>query len=173
MRHRSVRSGLLLLGALWALGVWAGGVEDVERHRECSYCGMDRKAYGFSRVLVVYADGSEVGVCSLHCAVIELGEHPGKGLRVLRVADRDTHELLDAEAATWVMGGRKRPVMAARPKWAFATRARAEAFVATQGGGIVAWDEVLAAAREDVEEERRALAARRAAAPFGCAAAAR
>jgi copper chaperone NosL len=42
--------------------------EDIKEHRDCIYCGMDRKAYGFSRMLIRYDDGTAVGVCSVHCA---------------------------------------------------------------------------------------------------------
>lgn len=167
------RSSRPLPGLLWgvllyaAVAVAAGS--DVETHRECAYCGMDRKAYGYSRVLVQYQDGTEAGVCSLHCAVVELDANPGKAVKAIRVADRDTRELVDAEAATWVMGGGKRPVMAARAKWAFATPAGAEAFVRAHGGEIVPWSRALAAAREDVAAEARAEAARRARRSVGCA----
>jgi len=159
--------GLLLYAAV---AVAAGS--DVETHRECAYCGMDRKAYGYSRVLVQYQDGSEAGVCSLHCAVVEMDANPGRAVKAIRVADRDTRELVDAEAATWVMGGGKRPVMAARAKWAFATRAAAEAFVGAHGGEFVPWPRALEAARQDVAAEAGAARARRAERPLGCATAA-
>jgi nitrous oxide reductase accessory protein NosL len=173
-RLRGLGSTAALLAVLWTAVAVAGtedGREDLGRHRECGFCGMDRQAYGFSRAVVVYADGTEVGTCSLHCAVIELDAHPEKPLGRLRVADRDTHVLVDADAATWVMGGNKRAVMAARPKWAFATRAGAEAFRADHGGELVDWPRALQAAREDVAAERAA--SLRAAKPLGCLAAGR
>jgi nitrous oxide reductase accessory protein NosL len=152
-----------------AAGALASGQEDIPRIRECSYCGMDRKAYGYSRALVQYQDGSEVGTCSLHCAVIEVDAHPEKALKALLVADRNSHDLLDAAAATWVLGGRKRAVMAARPKWAFATPEAAAAFVKDQGGEVIGWPQVLAAAKEDVASEVQAAAARGKSRPLGCA----
>jgi nitrous oxide reductase accessory protein NosL len=143
--------------------------DDVAVHRECGFCGMDRKAYGYSRALVRYADGAEVGVCSLHCAVIELDAHPDRTPKALLVADRDTHALVDAAAATWVIGGRRKGVMTQRPKWAFATREAAEAFVRADGGALATWDEALAAAKEDLAAERaQAEARRRRAGASGC-----
>jgi nitrous oxide reductase accessory protein NosL len=124
---------------------------DITAIRECTNCGMDRKVYGYSRMLINFADGSQVGVCSLHCAVIKLGEHKNKKVKSLLVADRDSHQLLAADKAHWVIGGKKRGVMTQRPKWAFATAAAARAFVGSQGGKIVSWDEALAAAREDAD----------------------
>jgi copper chaperone NosL len=167
--RRRPRPWVLLAGLLAAAGALASGQEDIPRLRECSYCGMDRKAYGFARALVQYQDGGEVGVCSLHCAVTELDAHPEKRLKALLVAGRDSHELIDSTAATWVMGGRKRAVMAARPKWAFATPEAAAAFVRDAGGEVITWPEALAAAREDVAAEARAKAMRPPPRAFGCA----
>jgi len=110
---------------------------------------MDRKAFDFSRMLIVYVDGSQSGVCSLNCAVTELNEHKEKKVKSLLVADRDTHQLVDAEKAYWVMGGKKRGVMTQRPKWAFATLTAAQAFVDANGGTVFPWADVLAAARKD------------------------
>jgi len=128
---------------------------DIELHRECAYCGMDRKAYGYSRMLVHYADGTEAGVCSLHCAVIEVNSHQDRTIRAILVADRESRMLVNAEQAVWVMGGGKRGVMTQQPAWAFATRSGADAFIARSGGKIVTWPEVLAAAKKEVEAERR------------------
>lgn len=125
--------------------------DDIARHRFCGECGMDRKAYGFSRMLVSYEDGAEVGTCSLHCAAVELGKAPGRKVKSLLVADRDRTELVDAEKAIWVLGGRKRGVMTANPKWAFASREGAEAFVREHGGRIVPWPEAMEAARKEAK----------------------
>lgn len=122
---------------------------DIDQQRNCAHCGMDRKLYGYSRMLIRYADGSQAGVCSLHCTVTELNEHKDKKVENLLVADRDSHTLIEAGKASWVIGGRKRGVMTQRPKWAFATSAAALAFIAGNGGVLAGWDEVLAAARED------------------------
>jgi len=146
---RTISTRVLAAALLLLAGTVVLAQEDIERHRECTYCGMDRKGYGFSRMLVLYQDGTETGVCSIHCAVIDIGANPGKTVKSYRVADRDTRELIDAETATWVVGGRKRGVMTPRGKWAFATKAAAEAFVREHGGEIVAWSAVLSAAREE------------------------
>ncbi len=126
---------------------------DIDEHRDCAYCGMDRKAYGYSRMLLQYADGTVVGVCSLHCAVLELNVNRGRAVKSIFVADRDTRMLIDAEQAVWVMGGGKRGVMTQRPKWAFQTKAAADAFIGEYGGTIASWKECLAAARDDASGE--------------------
>jgi len=122
---------------------------DINDFRSCINCGMDRKAYGFSRMLIQYEDGSALGVCSLHCAVVELDANPGREVKALLVADRDSRMLINAEQANWVMGGGKRGVMTQQPKWAFQSKDGAEAFIKANGGKLVTWAEALAAAREE------------------------
>jgi len=129
--------------------------EDIAAQRSCSYCGMDRKAYGYSRMIVNYADGTSAGVCSLHCAVAELNAAGERKVAALLVADRDSRTMIDATRAVWVIGGRKRGVMTQRPKWAFASNAGAEAFIAGYGGTLADWQTALAAAREDAASQSR------------------
>ncbi len=126
---------------------------DIDCHRHCVNCGMDRKAYGYSRMLMRYDDGSEVGVCSLHCALIEIDAHKDRRLKTLFVADRNTRILIDAEKAVWVLGGKKGGVMTRRAKWAFESNDAADRFIQSYGGKIITWDEALAAAREDMAKE--------------------
>lgn len=122
---------------------------DIDEFRSCSQCGMDRKAYGYSRMLVSYKDGTAVGVCSLHCAVTEIDANKGRDVASMMVADRDTRSLIDAEKAVWVIGGKKRGVMTKTAKWAFATKEAAQLFVDSNGGQIADWSAALHAARED------------------------
>ena len=122
---------------------------DIDDHRSCNHCGMDRKAYGYSRMMVIYENGFQVGACSLHCAVTEMEEHKGNAVKTLLVADRNSREMVDAKKAIWVLGGTKRGVMTQNPTWAFATQAAAQSFVNDNGGTITGWDAVLLAARAD------------------------
>lgn len=140
---------LLSFSSFFGATAQAQGQDDISRHRECSECGMDRKAYGFSRMLVTFASGKEVGVCSLHCAVLVMDKNKGETVKELLVADRNTHELIAAESATWVVGGKKRGVMTMRAKWAFKEKSAAEDFIKEYGGEIVPWEDALAAARAD------------------------
>jgi nitrous oxide reductase accessory protein NosL len=155
-RHHGRRAVLLAIAVLFGVTALAGdGTSDIDDHRFCEFCGMDRKAYGFSRMLIRYEDGAETGVCSLHCAVIELESHKDRAVKALFIADRGDRTLTPAESAVWVMGGTKRGVMTQRPKWAFRSRPVAEAFIARYGGQIATWPEALAAAREDLGRERK------------------
>ena len=155
MKQRFVVVSILVVVLFCMAGRGALAQSDIEDHRSCAYCGMDRKAYGYSRMLIQYEDGSVTGVCSLHCAVIELDANQGRTVKALLVADRDTRTLIDAEQAIWVMGGKKRGVMTQLPKWAFQTMAAAEAFIKTNGGKIVSWKEALSTARKELAQVRR------------------
>jgi copper chaperone NosL len=136
-------------------GTALGGQPDIDEYRDCAFCGMDRKAYGFSRMLIRYEDGAVVGTCSLHCAVVELDASPKRTVQSLLVADRESRTLLEAEKAIWVAGGKKRGVMTEQPTWAFQTKEGAEAFIKVNGGRITNWNEVLAAAREETVRKAR------------------
>jgi copper chaperone NosL len=143
---------ILLVLALAFFGLCASPVQaqdDIAQHRQCAECGMDRKAFGYSRMLVVYGEGNEVGVCSLHCAVAAMNRQKDQPVQALLVADRNTHELIPAGQAIWVLGGKKRGVMTQRAKWAFKEKSAAESFTKEYGGELVSWEEALAAARAD------------------------
>ncbi len=142
-----VFSAVTLLLTLSALSAYSE--TDIVQHRDCSQCGMDRKAYGYSRMLVVYKDGTQSGTCSLHCTVTELSSRKNGEIITFKVADRDTRQLIDAEKAFWTIGGKKRGVMTMRAKWAFSTREAAQHFVDMYGGRLATWGEALAASRND------------------------
>ena len=151
----SMSMSLITVALICLSGTVTFAQDDIKDHRSCGNCGMDRKAYGFSRMLVQYEDGIVVGTCSLHCAVIELDANPGKTVKSLLVADRESRTLLEAEKAIWVMGGKKRGVMTEQPTWAFQSKEGAEAFIKANGGKIVTWAEVLASAREETARKSR------------------
>jgi copper chaperone NosL len=151
MKTRFTITCLLILALVTVVGttVMAKVQEDIDKHRSCAACGMDRKAYGYSRMLIVFEAGDEVGICSLHCAAEQMQAHKDRPVKSLLAADRDTQMLIDAEKAVWVMGGKKRGVMTRMPKWSFADEAAARSFIEANGGKIVSWAEALAAAREE------------------------
>lgn len=146
-----VRFALICLVALVMLALFGMGHSDIESHRSCQICGMDRKAFGYSRMLILYKDGTEKGTCSLHCAIQAMVGQKDRPVQTLQVADHDTRELLPAEQAVWVIGGSKQGVMTGLPKWAFGTDKAARAFVDAYGGKLATWDQALAMARRELE----------------------
>lgn len=116
---------------------------DVVKHKACPHCGMDREKFAYSRMLITYSDGSSVGVCSFHCAVTELEDSKGKVVKTVEVADFNSRILVDVKKTTWVIGGSKKGVMTRVPKWAFAKKADAVAFITKNGGKLATYKETL------------------------------
>jgi copper chaperone NosL len=124
-------------------GFAAVAAEKVEPPRSCKQCAMDRVAFAHGRMLIVYADGTTVGTCSLNCAAVEMKLNKVKKVKGLKVADYTTKRLVDARSAVWVIGGSKDGIMTEMPKWAFAEKIAAERFVKENGGRITGFDEAL------------------------------
>ncbi len=122
---------------------------DVKKHQSCPHCGMDREKFAHSRMLITYSDGSTVGVCSIHCAVIELKFNKNKPIKTVEVADFNTKKLVAVEKATWVIGGNKRGVMTIYAKWAFEKKDDAAAFIKKHYGKLISYKEALAYAEKD------------------------
>jgi nitrous oxide reductase accessory protein NosL len=118
--------------------------------KACKQCGMDRTTFDRSRMLIVYADGTSVGVCSLHCAAAELKQNKDRQVRSIMVADYTTKELTDAKTAIWVLGGKKDGVMTSVAKWAFTREEDAQNFVLENGGEVAPFDQAMKAAEEEV-----------------------
>jgi nitrous oxide reductase accessory protein NosL len=79
----------------------------------------------------------------------------------IEVADYGTHRLVDAEAATWVIGGKPAGVMTTTAKWAFADAADARQFIAGQGGEIASFDTAIAAAYAQMHTDTRMIREKR------------
>jgi nitrous oxide reductase accessory protein NosL len=140
---------LVVLASLSTLAV-AVDFPDVSSHPSCSYCGMDRQQFASSRMLIEYSDGSGSGLCSLRCGAVDLANQLDKMPVTIAVADYNTKELINAEKAHWVVGGNEKGVMSSRAKWAFADQADAEKFTAASGGEILAFEDAIKAAYEDM-----------------------
>lgn len=156
--NRNVRGRMALLSCLAALVAGllhptagqAPPPKDCVAHPACRHCGMDRTRFAHSRLLITYEDGRVTPTCSLHCVALDLAVHLGEPFRTIQVGDYDTRELLDAESARWVLGGRKPGVMTQRPKWAFASREAAERFIRENGGELTDFAGALKAAYVDM-----------------------
>jgi nitrous oxide reductase accessory protein NosL len=134
---------------------------DIGSHKSCKYCGMDREKYGHARMLIEYEDGTSAGLCSLHCAAVELAESLDKAPKSIKVADLNTKQLVDAESAIWVLDGSRPGIMTKRGKWAFARKKDADAFVKEYGGKIVTFDDAIKAAYEDMYQDTKMIREKR------------
>lgn len=136
--------------ALFCLAMPAMAQDDIQKQPKCKYCGMDRKTFSHSRMVIEYNDGSAVGTCSIHCAAVDLALNIDKTPKAVMVGDYNTKALIDAERATWVLGGSKMGVMTRNAKWAFLQRGDAEKFIAKNGGKMATYDDAMKASYEDM-----------------------
>jgi len=134
---------------------------DIDAHKECKYCGMNRGMFDYSRMLIEYEDGSSAAVCSAHCAAVELANSIDKTPKAIKVGDFNSKQLIDAEKAVWVVGGAKQGVMSKRGKWAFEKKEDAEAFLKTNQGSMAVFEEAMKMAYEDMYDDTRAIRERR------------
>ena len=119
----------------------------------CIHCGMKKAKFGHSWVIIEHDDGTIEGVCSIHCAAIDMALHTDKLVKNITVGDYNTKKQIDAQSAYWVIGGDKMGVMTARAKWAFETKEAADKFMKAHGGRPAIYKEVIKAAFEDMHED--------------------
>jgi len=145
--------------ALVNIGFAAG--PDIVKHATCAYCGMDRAKYAHSRVLIEYDDGTSFGACSLRCAAVDLANNIDKSPKSIGVGDYNSKNLIDAERAFWVIGGKNPGVMTPNAKWAFEHKHAADKFINENGGVPAVFDDAIKAAYEDMYKDTKQIRERR------------
>ncbi|MBW7901423.1 MAG: nitrous oxide reductase accessory protein NosL [Rhodocyclaceae bacterium] len=127
---------------------------DIEKYPKCPYCGMDRKQYSHSRMLVHYADDVADGTCSLHCAAISLSINIDRQPKAIYVGDNavagDVKPLVEVGKAIFLVGSGIKGVMTRRSKVAYGSAEAAEAAQAANGGEPANFDQALLAAYTDM-----------------------
>lgn len=139
----------------------ADKAEDIEKHPVCKFCNMDRQQYAHSRFLTDYEDATSFGACSIHCAAIDFALNIDKTPKSFHVGDYNTKKLINAETATWVIGGKKPGVMTVRAKWAFEGKEAADQFIKENGGAIGSFDDAMKASFEDMYVDTKMINERR------------
>jgi hypothetical protein len=137
--------GLLICLLLGVGFVFAGDADDIAKHPQCPYCGMDRAKFAHSRMFFQY-DKGEIGFCSIRCAAVDMALILDKVPTYYGVGDFNTKKLINAEKAFWVIGGDKMGVMTREAKWAFATKKDADAFIKAHGGKHATFEQAFEAA---------------------------
>ncbi len=158
------RGSLLLTVALFlftGMVAVAQAQEDIQKYPSCKYCGMNRQHFAHSRIFIEYDDASTVGTCSIHCAAIELAINIDKTPKTIQVGDYNSKALIDAEKASWVIGGSKMGVMTKRAKWAFEKKEDAEKFIKENGGETATFDVAMKDAYEDMYADTKMIRERR------------
>ncbi len=155
---------ILLVGLLVGWLVQVGmvfGQTDIKDHPSCPLCGMDRKQYAHSRMVIEYAEGMSRGTCSIHCTASEMTVNRDKTVKSIQVADYNTQTLLPAAKAFWVIGGNKTGVMTKRAKWAFRDKKEALAFIHEHNGHLADFQQAMRATFVDMYEDLKMIHERR------------
>ena len=129
-----------------------GSAEEV-----CFHCGMAKARYGHSWVIIQYEDGRRTGVCSIHCAAIDMVVNYDTLVQAITVGDYHTQKQIDAYKAYWVIGGDLPGVMTSNAKWAFHKEEDAKAFIRQHGGHPAVFEEVIRTAFGDLYEDTLAI----------------
>lgn len=133
------------------------GENDIEKYPKCPYCGMDRKQFHHSRMLVQYSDDLADGTCSLHCAAISLSLNVDREPKTIWVGDNaaagDVKPLVEVDKATFLIGSRIAGVMTASSKVAYGAEEAAKAAQAANGGELARFDQALLAAYTDMSKD--------------------
>jgi nitrous oxide reductase accessory protein NosL len=139
---------------------------DIEKYPKCPYCGMDRKQYHHSRMLIQYSDDLADGTCSIHCGAISLSLNVDRDPKAMWVGDNatagDVKPLVEVDKATFLVGSKIKGVMTANSKVAYGTEEAAKAAQAANGGELVKFDQALLAAYVDMSKDVSAIRKRRA-----------
>ena len=127
----------------------------------CFHCGMLKSQFGHSWVVIEDDQGKRTGVCSVHCAAIDMVVNMDNLIKTITVADYHTKKQIDAYLAFWVIGGDLPGVMTSRAKWAFEKKDDADAFIRDHGGRTAVFEEAIRAAFEDLYEDTIAIKRKR------------
>lgn len=142
---------------------------DIEKYPKCPYCGMDRKQYHHSRMLVHYSDDLADGTCSIHCAAISLSLNVDRDPKGIYVGDNasgaEIKPLVEVDKATFLIGSSIKGVMSKTSKVAYGAAEAAKAAQTASGGEIGDFDKALLATytgmAQDVATIRKMRAERR------------
>lgn len=159
-KHYALIIGMVLCVIFGGIAL-AQTKDDINLHKSCNHCGMDRKTFDFSRTFIEYNDGTSTGACSLRCAAVDLANNIDKIPVSIKVGDFNGKQLIDADKAFWVIGGKKPGVMTRNGKWAFEKKEDAESFVQTNGGQLASFEETIKMAYEDMYADTKMIREKR------------
>lgn len=130
---------------------------DLEKYPICPYCGMDRRYFHKSRMLIRYGGDLPDPLCSIHCAAISLAISLSLDPRAIHVADNasdiDPRPLIDAEQATFLVGSDIPGVMTRNSKLAYGDADAATAARRRHGGELMDFARAMQVAFADLGED--------------------
>lgn len=125
----------------------------------CPECGMNLPMF-YKTNHAATADGKVKQYCSLHCVVSDIE----KGLKLddIKVVDITTLKFIDASKAFYVVGSSKKGTMSMVSKYAFASKADADAFAKENGGKVLGFEDTLKIAKADGAKDNEMVAKKQA-----------
>jgi len=125
----------------------------------CPECGMTLPMF-YKTNHAATVDGKVKQYCSIHCLVEDMQK--GSKLTDIKVVDSNSLKFIDATKASYVVGSRKKGTMTAVSKYAFATKADAEAFAKANGGKVTDFNGALEAAKAEFAKDSKMIAKKQA-----------
>ncbi len=112
----------------------------------CVNCGMTLPMF-YKTNHAATVNGKIKQYCSIHCLAQDILH--GEDLKDIKVVDTNSLQFIDATKAFYVLASHKKGTMSPKSKYAFATKAQAEAFAKTNGGTVANFHAALEMAKKD------------------------
>jgi len=125
----------------------------------CPECGMTLPMF-YKTNHAATVDGKVKQYCSIHCLVEDMQK--GSKPTDIKVVDVESLKFIDAPKAYYVIGSSKKGTMTTVSKYAFASKASAEAFAKANGGKVTDFNGALAEAKKDFAQDNAMLQKKRA-----------
>ena len=116
----------------------------------CPECGMTLPMF-YKTNHAAHVNGHTKQYCSIHCVVEDMNK--GSKLEDIQVVDTNSLKFIDANKAFYVVGSNKKGTMSMVSKYAFSSKADAEAFAQANGGKVTDFKGALEAAKADFEKD--------------------
>ncbi len=117
----------------------------------CPNCGMNLVKFYKTSHAMKQQDGSTHQYCSIHC----LAEANDVINPDTKVVDVTSLKFIDAFTAIYVVGSSKKGTMTMNSKYAFKTKADAEAFAKANGGKVMGFAEAVQLAADDIYADNK------------------
>ncbi|MEN8147989.1 MAG: nitrous oxide reductase accessory protein NosL [Campylobacterota bacterium] len=124
----------------------------------CPNCGMNLVKFYKTSHAMKQKDGSTHQYCSIHC-LAEANDVINPDTKVVDVASL---KFIEAFTATYVVGSSKKGTMTMNSKYAFKTKAEAEAFAKTNGGKVMDFAQTVQLAADDIYKDNKMVEKKRA-----------
>ncbi len=125
----------------------------------CPECGM-RLPMFYRTNHAAHVDGKTKQYCSIHCLVEDMKK--GNEIKDVKVVDTNSLKFIDATKAFYVVGSNKKGTMTMVSKYAFSTKADAEAFAKANGGKVTDFKGALKVAEADFAKDSMMIAKKQA-----------